>query len=657
MRKATVRGIAVLAIAVLAAAAPPARNSLETVLDSLEGIRSFKSVAISQDGNRVAWVERVRSREGSETLSVIDAADVAAATPHRISAASDARAHREHSAAWSPDGRQVAFLSDAAKERQLQLYVSPAAGGSARRLTGVAGQLAHPKWSPDGRTIAFLFVEGSSQETGALVAYKLDAGVVAEKPEIQRIATVDMASGRIRTVSPANLYVYDYDWSPDGKTFAAEAVEGSGTNDYWIAQLYSVRTATGEARSLWKPPLQIACPRFSPDGKFIALIHGIMSDEGSTGGDVYLVRAEGGEAKNLTPGFKGSAVELFWRSSGEIAFTAHLDGESGLLAVDPAASRITTFWKGANAITGFAMARRGDAAAAALSSFEKPAEVYAGPPGGWKQLTRENEGHVPFWGPARSLHWESGGTTVQGWLVPPRTVEPGRRYPMVVSVHGGPSGVSSPGWPIRWNAILPSQDYFLFLPNPRGSYGQGDAFTRGNVKEFGYGDFDDILKGVDEAVRSTPAIDPERIGVAGWSYGGYMAMWAVTRTNRFKAAVAGAGIVNWQSYYGQNRIDRWMIPFFGASVYEDPEVYARSSPITFIKKAKTPTLVLHGDRDSEVPTPQGYEFWHALRTLGVPTELVIYENEGHGIAKREHIRDIERRIVGWFDKYLKSGGG
>ena len=654
MRKAAGRGIAVLAIAVLfVAAAPPSRSSVDYVLDALEGVRSFKSVAISPDGSRVAWVERVRSREGSESLSVIDAADVATATTRRISAASDARAHREHSPAWSPDGRQIAFLSDAAKERQFQIYLSPAGGGAARRLTGLAGQLGHPRWSPDGRTIAFLFVEGSAQETGALVAYKMDSGVVAEKLEIQRIATVDVASGRVRSVSPPNLYVYDYDWSPDGKSFAAEAVEGSGTNDYWIAQLYSIRASTGEARSLWKPPLQIACPRFSPDGRSIAVIHGIMSDEGSTGGDIYLVGADGGEAKNLTPGFKGSATELFWRSSGEIAFSAHLDGESGALAVEPGSGRITTLWKAPSAIHAFAMARRGNAAAAALSSFEKPAEVFAGAPGAWKAMTKENAGHVAFWGPARSLHWESGGTSVQGWLVPPRTVEPGRRYPMVVSVHGGPSGVSSPGWPMRWNAVLPSQDYFLFLPNPRGSYGQGDAFTRGNVKEFGYGDFDDILKGVDEAVKSTPAIDPEKVGIAGWSYGGYMAMWAVTRTNRFKAAVAGAGIVNWQSYYGQNRIDRWMIPFFGASVYEDPEVYARSSPITFIKKTKTPTLVLHGDRDSEVPTPQGYEFWHALKTLGVPTELVIYENEGHGIARREHIRDIERRIVGWFEKYLK----
>jgi dipeptidyl aminopeptidase/acylaminoacyl peptidase len=290
--------------------------------------------------------------------------------------------------------------------------------------------------------------------------------------------------------------------------------------------------------------------------------------------------------------------------------------------------------------------------AAVVSSFEKPPEVWAGPVGAWKPVTKENARQAAFWGEARSLHWESGGTTVQGWLLPPKNVEPGRRYPMVVSVHGGPSSMSGPGWPLRWNAVLPSQGYFVFLPNPRGSYGHGEAFTRANVKDFGHGDLDDILKGVDEAIRVAP-IDPARVGIAGWSYGGYMTMWAVTRTDRFKAAVAGAGIANWQSYYGQNRIDRWMIPFFGASVYDDPEVYARSSPITHIRKVKTPTLVLHGDRDSEVPTPQGYEFWHALKTLGVPTEFVIYENEGHAIIRRDHIRDIEKRIVGWFDKYLR----
>ena len=222
---------------------------------------------------------------------------------------------------------------------------------------------------------------------------------------------------------------------------------------------------------------------------------------------------------------------------------------------------------------------------------------------------------------------------------------------MVVVVHGGPSSAATAGWPSRWAAVLSSQGYYVFLPNPRGSYGQGEAFTRGNVKDFGHGDLRDIDRGLDAAIAAAP-IDPKRLGICGWSYGGYMAMWAVTQTNRYAAAVAGAGIVSWQSYYGQNRIDQWLLPFFGASVYDDPDVYARSSPITFIKKVKTPTLVLHGDRDSEVPTPQGYEFWHALKTLGVPTALVIYENEGHSISDPKHQLDRDRRLVDWFGKYL-----
>jgi dipeptidyl aminopeptidase/acylaminoacyl peptidase len=218
-------------------------------------------------------------------------------------------------------------------------------------------------------------------------------------------------------------------------------------------------------------------------------------------------------------------------------------------------------------------------------------------------------------------------------------------------VHGGPAAENLSAYPSRQVAALASQGYFVFLPNPRGSFGQGEAFTEANVKDFGYGDLRDVLSGVDAAVKSAP-IDPARVGLYGWSYGGYMAMWAVTQTTRFKAAVAGAGVANWQSYYGENGIDQWMIPYFGASVYDDPQVYARSSPITFIKNVKTPTLVLHGERDTEVPAPQGYEFWHALKTLGVPTELVIYPDEGHGVAKPADQKDIARRIVAWFDHYL-----
>ena len=200
--------------------------------------------------------------------------------------------------------------------------------------------------------------------------------------------------------------------------------------------------------------------------------------------------------------------------------------------------------------------------------------------------------------------------------------------------------------------MLAAAGYFVLLPNPRGSFGDGEAFAEANVRDFGYGDFRDILAGVDAAIATLP-VDNARTGIAGWSYGGYMAMWAVTQTQRFRAAVAGAGLANFQSYYGENRIDQWLIPFFGASVYDDPAVYWRSSPINFIKNVKTPTLVLVGERDAECPAPQSWEFWHALKTLGVETQLVVYPNEGHAIADPEHQRDVVRRSVEWFDKYLK----
>jgi dipeptidyl aminopeptidase/acylaminoacyl peptidase len=600
----------------------------------------------------VAWVRKIKDAKGAWKLAAVEVTDLSAPSraPRRITAGSGS-AHDERGPAWSPDSTQIAFLSDAAKAGQLQVWLAPAAGGPVRQLTKVQGQVSDLRWSPDGRSIAFLFVEGSAQETGALAAYKPDVGVVLETVEEQRIAVVDPATDRVRQVSPANLYVYDYDWSPDAKRFAAEAAEGSGTNNYWIAKLYTVDAQSGETKALWRPPLQIACPRWSPDGGEIAVIHGIMSDEGLTGGDIWTVPLAGGVPRNRTQGMKASASALFWRSRDEILYTEYVDGDEGVASLD-SAGKIRTLWRGAATLRKFSVAGRGPASAAIRSSFSQPPEIVAGPIGAWTPLTHANAGIHPFWGEARSLTWESDGQRVQGWLLSPLDFDAAKKYPMVVVVHGGPSGAATSNWPQRWTAILASHGYFVFLPNPRGSFGQGEAFTQGNVKDFGYGDFRDIDRGVDAVLAASP-IDPKRLGICGWSYGGYMTMWAVTQTNRYAAAVAGAGIVSWQSYYGQNRIDQWLLPFFGASVYDDPDVYARSSPITFIKRAKTPTLVLHGDRDSEVPTPQGYEFWHALKTLGVPTTLVIYENEGHAINDPKHQLDRDRRVVEWFDKYLR----
>jgi dipeptidyl aminopeptidase/acylaminoacyl peptidase len=247
---------------------------------------------------------------------------------------------------------------------------------------------------------------------------------------------------------------------------------------------------------------------------------------------------------------------------------------------------------------------------------------------------------------------------VQGWLVGPRTVDASKKYPMIVQVHGGPAAAITPRYVAAGeggNGLmreLVGKGYFVFFPNPRGSYGQGLAFSSANKRDFGGGDWRDILAGVDAVVKQAP-VDNARLGLIGHSYGGYMTMWGVTHSQRFKAAVASAGIANWISYYGQNGIDQWMVPFFGATMYDDPAIYRAASPIESIKAARTPTLVMVGERDVECPPAQSQEFWHGLKAQGVPTALVIYEDEGHAIRKPEHVRDQRERSLAWFDKYLK----
>lgn len=634
-----------------AAPVPAAEKPIDVVLQGLGQVREPGDLALAPDGRWVAFTEKPGQAGPASPLYV---AAARGGEPQRVTKAPGAC--RERAPAFSPDGRRLAFLSDAGSPGQQQVFVadlSPEGRVAApRRLTtDLRGDLTALSFAPDGARLALLYVPGAAAATGPLEAQPRDAGLVEERETPQRLALVDASSGRVRELSPDGLHVYDFDWAPDGSWLAAEAVFGSGTNDYWIAQLYRLDARTGQARPLWKPSLQLASPRVSPDGRSVAVIQGLMSDEGSNGGEVWLVPEEGGTARNLTPGLPSSARSLHWRSSGELWLLEARAGGSALESLDPASGARRDVWSGLESLSGFAVARSSGVTAAVRHSFDQPPEVHLGMPGAWRPVTAWNAGAARFWGPATNLGWDTPVGRAQGFLLAPPEVEPGRRYPLVVVVHGGPSGAHTAGWPSRWPAVLPSQGFYVLLPNPRGSFGFGSAFAQANVRDFGWGDLDDVLAGVDAALAAAP-IDPRRLGIAGWSYGGYLAMWAPTRTARFKAAVAGAGIANWQSYYGQNRIARWMVPFFGATVYDDPWIYARSSPITFVQRHRTPTLILHGERDSEVPAPQGYELWRALRTLGVPSELVVYSDEGHALRRPEHQLDLQRRSVDWLRRWL-----
>ena len=649
-----------------AEAKPKASGAAQDIINTLSATHRFEQTAVSPDGKKVAWVEDVITKKGVATGdTVIYVAEIDAKTktpPKRVSAGVADAIHAEGSVAWSPDGKKIAFLSDAAKAGQLQLYVMDliAPSGFAKKLTQVKGFLATPGWSPNGRTIAVLFTENATRAAGPLVAETPETGEIKDSFFEQRLALVDVATAKLDQISPADTYVYEYDWSPDGLRFAVTAALGNGDNNWYIAELYTLDAATGLMKSIHKPPLQIANPAWSPDGTRIAFIGGLMSDEPSVGGDIFTISATGGEATNITPEMKASASWLAWTPQGSILFGEYIEGDSGIASINPSTGQVNELFRNAGQITAGAwginlsLSRDAKISAVIRSSFSTPPEVWAGPIASWTQLTQRNKDIQPGWGEAKSLHWKNGGFEVQGWLIYPRDFDPAKKYPMVVRVHGGPGYAVLSEWPNAsdYYSPLAGAGYFVLQPNPRGSFGAGEAFTRANVKDFGYGDFKDIMAGVDEAIK-VASVDPDRLGICGWSYGGYMTMWAVTQTNRFKAAMAGAGLSNWQSYYGQNLIDQWMIPFFGKSVYDDPDVYAKSSPITFIKKVKTPTLIIVGDSDGEVPTPQSYEFWHALKTLGVETQFVVYEHEGHMFASPKHRRDVVERTLAWFDAHLR----
>jgi dipeptidyl aminopeptidase/acylaminoacyl peptidase len=382
-----------------------------------------------------------------------------------------------------------------------------------------------------------------------------------------------------------------------------------------------------------------------------------MSDQGVTGGDVYVAPVSGGDATNLTPGMRASATWLAWSNLQQVIFTEFVQGDSGVSVVDTA-GKINAVWRGPEMISAsgydmsLSLARDGHESAVVRSSGAHPPEIWVGEVGAWKQITNANKNVRPLWGEPRSVHWRSDQWNVQGWLLPPLTYAADKKYPLLVHVHGGPAAACSAGWSAEAAmGAFAASGYFVLCPNPRGSYGQGEAFTAANVKDFGGGDFRDIMAGVDEVIGEFP-IDSNRLGIGGWSYGGYMTMWAETQTHRFGAAIAGAGLSDWLSYYGENDIDQWMIPYFGASVYDDPAVYARAAPIDFVKNVKTPTLILVGDRDGECPAPQSFEWWHALRTQHVPVEFVVYAGEGHQIQQPEHRKDLVVRSLQWYDKWL-----
>jgi dipeptidyl aminopeptidase/acylaminoacyl peptidase len=621
-------------------------------------VHRYLDVQISPDGQLVASVEGDSSRSGGAPTVrdlLIRRVNTGAAVTVALPCGHAPQCWPE-SLTWHPDGTRLSFTLRTPGTHARSVYAVGSDGGGLTKLLDFGGTIEQLHYMPDGR-LAMLAIQNATKEVGATQAGAPIAGDLDAAPPEQRIAILD--GGALRWISPPELFVYEYDWRPGGKEFVGTAAPGDGDNNWWTAKLYAFSEGA-PARAIYTPAddrQQLAMPKVSRDGSRVAFIAGIMSDFGSTGGDVYALSLDGGgRAINLTPAMRASATAIAWRCDGRLQAEL-LAGDSTQFAdlgsgVAPATPRI--LWSGQESFGdrdgSISTACPSGVTADSHESFTQPPEIEVGTVGHWRNLTTSNAG-IKLQAQVRSVWWKNDGFDVQGWLVLPE--QAGGKLPMITIVHGGPAAAVTPGFsgPGLITALL-DHGYALFLPNPRGSFGQGERFTQANVRDLGHGDLRDILAGIDAAAKVAP-IDTARLGLTGGSYGDFMSMWAVTQTDRFKAAVAVAGISNWLSYYGENGIDAWMIPYFGKSAYDDPAVYAASSAINYMHNVKTPTFAYVGEHDIECPAPQTQEFWHAMKAMNVPTAVMIYPGEGHGLRDPAHLADAMQRTLAWFDKYLK----
>jgi dipeptidyl aminopeptidase/acylaminoacyl peptidase len=628
--------------------------------ESSRPTRVFMEVSLSPNARYVASIEGDGVVGGGEPVVralVIRSADGRSSLTVELPCGS-ARGCWPSSPAWTPDSRWLTFALRDPQTHARSLYQVAAEGGALRRLLVFNGTIQALRYSADGQ-LGLLAIDSAAKELGAVEAGSAWSGSLENAPREQRIAVLE--PNGLRWISPPDLFVYEYDWLPDGRGFIGTAAAGDGDDHWWLAKLYAFDRDRQHDRLLYAPEnaqQQLAMPIVSRDGRRVAFIAGLMSDFGSTGGEIYTVPIAGGAATAVTPRLASTVTGIRWNCQGRLLATV-IAGAQIQLVDFGSGSRAAAgerLWQDQEHLDAHHMFSLADCPLRTMAlmheSFNEPPEIEIGTIGRWHELTQVNAGTATAF-KVQSLSWKSDAFTVRGWLLLPPSATPGDRPPLITVVHGGPAAAAEPRFMAanRLHVLL-SHGYALFMPNPRGSYGAGEAFVTANVRDFGHGDLRDILAGVD-AVSALGLTDPQRVGLMGSSYGGFMTMWAVTQTDRFKAAIAGAGISNWQSYYGENGIDEWMIPFFGASVYDDPSVYARSSAINFIRQVHTPTFSYVGAADIECPAAQTVEFGHALKVLGTPSSTVIYPDEGHHIHDPDHLADLEARTLAWFDRYLK----
>jgi dipeptidyl aminopeptidase/acylaminoacyl peptidase len=635
-----------------------ARARVPTI-DQLIALERPGAVALSPDGRRVAYtVTQTNWDENSyetEIFLVESGGEPVQLTRARKSS---------QSPAWSPDGRWLAFVSDRSDKRQI--YAISPAGGEARALTDVDEGVGGFEWSPDGSQIAFTM---SDAKTDALKEQDKKYGefeVVDLEYRMTHLHVVDVRMDGADLPEPKRLTsgrftVGSFRWSPDGRSLAFDHRKDPNAASSGSADISTVRVADASVRALVTQDGPDSNPRWSPDGSQIAFQSAMANPSFFyTNSRIAVVAAAGGTVRSITDGFDEQPSLLDWSPAG-IFFSALERTSSRLFRLDPASGRFTALSPASGAsIGGYSFSRDYATVAYVHGDAQSFPEVAVAPVASMagRALTSYGD-QIKEWtvGSREMISWKSSdGTVIEGVLHKPADFTPGRRYPLLVVIHGGPTGISRPVR-VQIGGVYPIELWLakgavVLEPNYRGSAGYGEKFRSLNVRNLGVGDAWDVLSGVDHLVAQGIA-DKDRMGVMGWSQGGYISAFLATHERQpFRAISVGAGISDWMTYYVNTDIHPFTRQYLKATPWDDPAIYAKTSPITNIKRARTPTLIQHGELDARVPIPNAYELYQGLQDQNVPVKLIVYKGFGHGLNKPKAARAAMEHNLEWFDQHL-----
>jgi dipeptidyl aminopeptidase/acylaminoacyl peptidase len=640
-----------------------AQQTHTPTIDQLISLERVGAPAISPTGDLVAYTVRSTDWDDNSYHTEIWLADVKSGETRQLT---NNQKKSSTAPAWSPDGRTLAFAAD--RDDKRQIYVINPRGGEARKLTSAEEGVGGFAWAPDGKAIAYTSTDAKTAADKEREKTYGDFDVIGEGYRMSHLWVFDVATKKARRLTSGPFTVGQFSWSPDGTRIAFDHRINSANANGGSADISIVTVADGTVKPLVTQDGPDTNPVWSPDGSKIAFETAMAKPfYFFANRAIAVIPAGGGTIENISAAFDEDPSIVKWTAAG-IFFGAPQKTASYLFSIDPATRSVKTFKAADQWIAnGFSLTPDARSVAFVAGDASTLPEVYVSslPELQPRKLT-DMTAQVAGWprGAQDVISWKSkDGATIEGVLHKPVGFQAGRKYPLLVVIHGGPTGVSRPAlfasastYPID---IWTAEGALVLEPNYRGSAGYGEAFRSLNVRNLGVGDAWDVLSGVDKLIADGLA-DPNRVGTMGWSQGGYISAFLTTHDSaRFKAVSVGAGISDWMTYYVNTDITPFTRQYLKATPWDDPEIYAKTSPMTYIKGAKAPTLIQHGATDQRVPPPDAFELYRGLQDLGVPSKLIIYkgfEGVGHGPSKPKSSRAVMQHNLEWFDQYIFGAG-